>query len=54
VSESGIFSAADVARLRDCGADAVLVGEALITAPDIAARTRELAGVAQRTARGGR
>jgi indole-3-glycerol phosphate synthase len=47
VSESGIFSAADVARVRDCGADAVLVGEALITAPDIAARTRELAAVAR-------
>jgi indole-3-glycerol phosphate synthase len=44
VSESGIFTAADVARLRDCGADAVLVGEALVTAPDIAARVRELAG----------
>ena len=44
VSESGIFTAADVARLRACGADAVLVGEALVTAPDIAARVRELAG----------
>jgi indole-3-glycerol phosphate synthase len=44
VSESGIFTAADVARLRACGADAVLVGEALVTAPDTAARVRELAG----------
>jgi indole-3-glycerol phosphate synthase len=43
VSESGIFSAADVARLRASGADAVLVGEALVTAPDTAARVRELA-----------
>lgn len=43
VSESGIFSAADVARARACGADAVLVGEALVTAPDIGAKVRELA-----------
>jgi indole-3-glycerol phosphate synthase len=45
VSESGIATAADVARVRAWGADAVLVGEALVTAPDIAARVRELAGV---------
>ena len=44
VSESGIFTAADVARVRAAGADAVLVGEALVTAPDIAAAVRELAG----------
>jgi indole-3-glycerol phosphate synthase len=44
VSESGIFTAADVALVRSWGADAVLVGEALVTAPDIAARVRELAG----------
>lgn len=44
VSESGIGTAADVARVRACGADAVLVGEALITAGDIAAKTREIAG----------
>ncbi len=43
ISESGISTPADVARVRACGADAVLVGEALVTAPDIAARTRELA-----------
>jgi indole-3-glycerol phosphate synthase len=45
VSESGIATAADVARVRAWGADAVLVGEALMTAPDVAARVRELAGV---------
>jgi indole-3-glycerol phosphate synthase len=46
VSESGIFTAADVARLAAASVDAVLVGEALITAPDIGARVRELSGVA--------
>ncbi len=45
VSESGIFTAADVVQLRQCGVDAVLVGEALVTAPDIGARVRELAGI---------
>ena len=44
VSESGIATAADVARVCALGADAVLVGEALVTAPDIAAKVRELAG----------
>jgi indole-3-glycerol phosphate synthase len=45
VSESGILTAADVAQVHACGADAVLVGEALVTAPDTAARVRDLAGV---------
>lgn len=43
VGESGIFTAADVAALP---VSAVLVGEALVTAPDIAAKVRELAGIA--------
>ena len=34
VSESGIRTADDIARLRSAGVDAVLVGEALVTAPD--------------------
>ncbi len=34
VSESGIFSAEDAARAADCGADAILVGEALMRADD--------------------
>ena len=34
VSESGIRSADDIARLRAIGVDAALVGEALVTAPD--------------------
>ena len=45
ISESGIFSAADVERLADQNVDAILVGEALVTAVDIAAKVRELAGV---------
>lgn len=34
VSESGIWTPADAARVRACGAHAVLVGEALMKAPD--------------------
>lgn len=45
VAESGIFTAADVARLEKVGIDAILVGEALITAPDIGAKVRELSGL---------
>lgn len=41
VSESGIQTAADVARLRRAGVRAVLVGEALMRAPDPAVRLRE-------------
>jgi len=42
VAESGIQTAADVRRLAEMGADAVLVGEALVTASDIGAKVREL------------
>ena len=42
VSESGIFTSEHVAQLRSWGADAILVGEALVTAPNIAERVREL------------
>jgi indole-3-glycerol phosphate synthase len=44
VAESGIFHAEDVRRLEDVTIDAVLVGEALVTAPDIAGRVKELSG----------
>jgi indole-3-glycerol phosphate synthase len=44
VSESGISTPADLRRLARLGVSAVLVGEALVTAPDIAAKVRELAG----------
>ena len=34
VSESGIFDLDDATRARECGADAILVGEALMKAED--------------------
>jgi indole-3-glycerol phosphate synthase len=43
VSESGIHTADDVHRVADMGADAILVGEALMRAEDVAAKVRELA-----------
>jgi indole-3-glycerol phosphate synthase len=43
VSESGIGSSADVARVAAWGVDAVLVGEALVRERDVAAKVRELA-----------
>jgi indole-3-glycerol phosphate synthase len=45
VSESGIFTSKDVERMERAGVDAVLVGEALVTAPDMATRVRELTGI---------
>jgi indole-3-glycerol phosphate synthase len=48
VSESGIFSAPDVERVARAGVQAILVGEALITAPDLASRVRELSRVSLR------
>lgn len=45
VAESGIHTAEDTARLGAAGVNAVLVGEALVTAPDVAEKVRELAGV---------
>lgn len=44
VSESGVSCARDVARLREIGADAVLIGETLMRAPDKKARIDELRG----------
>jgi indole-3-glycerol phosphate synthase len=45
LAESGIFTAGDVLRVAKAGVDAVLVGEALVTAGDIAEKVRELASV---------
>jgi indole-3-glycerol phosphate synthase len=42
VAESGIRSAADAKRMREAGADAILVGELLMRSADPAANVREL------------
>ncbi len=42
VSESGFFTGADVRRVVAAGAHAVLVGEGLVRAADVAAKLREL------------
>ena len=42
VSESGIFTPEHLQRLGRLGVNAALVGEALVTAPDTAAKVREL------------
>ena len=42
VAESGIVTRSDVARLGAAGVQAVLVGEALVTAGDVGAKVREL------------
>lgn len=42
VSESGFFTGAQVRRVVDAGARAVLVGEGLVRAADVAAKIREL------------
>lgn len=45
VSESGVKDAADVATLREIGADAVLIGETLMRADDKKAKLDELKGL---------
>lgn len=47
VAESGVTVAADIARLKASGADAVLVGEALMKAPDRRAALWEFRRAAQ-------
>ena len=45
VAESGIHTPEDAKRMRDAGADAILVGEVLMRSPDPAASIRELIGI---------
>ena len=42
VSESGINTAEDISSLRDCGAGAFLIGEALVRESDVGGKLREL------------
>ena len=42
VSESGISNKDDIKKMKECKVNAVLVGEALVTAPDIPAKMKEL------------
>ncbi|MBR90754.1 MAG: indole-3-glycerol phosphate synthase [Verrucomicrobiales bacterium] len=44
VAESGIHTRADVSRLRDCGAGAILVGESLMRETDLKTKAAELLG----------
>jgi indole-3-glycerol phosphate synthase len=44
VAESGIYSRADVQRLKNCGAKAILVGESLLRDGNIQSKIRELIG----------
>ena len=45
VAESGINTIDDIQRLVEARIDAILVGEALVTAPDVAAKVRSLSGL---------
>ena len=45
VSESGIRTVGDARRMREAGADAILVGEMLMRAADPVACLRELASI---------
>lgn len=45
VAESGVFTRAEVERAARAGAHAVLVGEALMRAKNVATKVRELSGV---------
>ena len=50
VAESGIHSAADARRMREAGADAILVGELLMRAADPAAQIKDLVAPGARRA----
>ena len=42
VSESGIRNRSDMEKLKKWGVDAVLIGESLMSAPNIATKMKEL------------
>jgi indole-3-glycerol phosphate synthase len=42
VSESGINTKDDIKKMKECKVNAVLVGEALVTATDIPTKMKEL------------
>ena len=44
VSESGIFTREHLSQMKRCRVNAVLVGEALVTATDVGEKVRELSG----------
>ena len=44
VSESGIQTREDILTMMECGANAVLIGEALVTAESIPDKIKELMG----------
>jgi indole-3-glycerol phosphate synthase len=46
IAESGINTAEDIATLKQAGASAFLIGEALMRAPDIGKKLKELRGIA--------
>ncbi|HEY3198577.1 MAG TPA: indole-3-glycerol phosphate synthase TrpC [Nitrospirales bacterium] len=52
VSESGIATRDEVRKMAEAGVGAILVGEALITSKDIAAKVKELIGVEERETEG--
>lgn len=52
VSESGIFNRAEVERAANVGADAVLVGEALMRAENVPDKVRELTSVGKLKGKG--